>query len=166
MIDRNLKYKEETYNIKGVVNLIVLFAAISIFFIRDVPIKTIVITIVIISILVGTIEYVITENKRKKYQSLIKTYGCYCISGIIKDHYKNIFQNRAGFTKTRYYIIVEYEDPYTNELQQYTTPALNFNPEKDLGSFQCKLYIKEDQIYVTNFVKRGINHERIIRNSK
>ena len=44
------------------------------------------------------------------------------------------------------------------------TEELNFNPKSDLGSRECSVYILNDQVYVTDFVKRGKGDKTIYFN--
>lgn len=52
---------------------------------------------------------------------------------------------------TKYTLLVEYKDPYTQQLKSYETPHIGFSIN-DLGSRECSVYVYNDDIYVTEFV--------------
>lgn len=60
-----------------------------------------------------------------------------------------------------YTVTVEYTNPYTNERVQYETPELSFDAHHSLGSKKCSVYIFEDKVYVTDFMKRTKGEENI-----
>ena len=60
-----------------------------------------------------------------------------------------------------YTVIVEYVNPYTNEKSHYETPELSFDAHRCLGSKKCSVYIFNDKLYVTDFVKLNKGEENI-----
>lgn len=162
MIDKKMRYKSEIYNIYGVINLIVLICFIGfLMYIGEVSIGIVIVVIIILSSIIAIFEYIRKSINERTYQDFVRESDCICAPATIYKQFKKLYGKSSGFTKTRYYVIVEYYDPYTKELNKYTTPALSFNPEKELGSFKCNIYIKDDQKYVTDFIRRGIDQENI-----
>lgn len=62
---------------------------------------------------------------------------------------------------TDYYVTVSYFDEFLNKENTITTPKLTFNPQSDLGAFNCTVYYSEKQYYVTDFVQREKEQENI-----
>ena len=162
MIDKKMKYKSEAYNIHGVINLIVLISFFGVFMILgETSVGIVPIFIIILASIIAGFEYVRKSRNENMYQKFIREADCICMPATIYKQFKKVYGKSSDFTKTRYHVIVEYYDPHTKKLNKYTTPALSFNPEKELGSFKCNIYVKEDQKYVTDFVRREINQENI-----
>lgn len=102
-----------------------------------------------------TLFYLPTYNKTKKIVKInneIKEKG-QRIPGEIIDYSSDV--TRSGDSHNWHYTVtVKYTDPYTKQQKTYTTPDLNFNPIQSLGSKTCTVYILNEQIYVSDFVKR------------
>lgn len=75
------------------------------------------------------------------------------IPGEIIDYSANVSRTSNSHT-WHYTVTVKYTDPYTKQERTYTTPDLNFNPLQSLGSKTCTVYVLNEQVYVTDFVKR------------
>lgn len=109
-----------------------------------------------------TLIYLPTYNKTKKIvknNNEIKEKG-QRITGEIIDYSSNV--TRSGDSHDWHYTVtVKYTDPYTKQEKTYTTPDLNFNPIQSLGSKTCTVYVLNEQIYVSDFVKREKNQENI-----
>lgn len=102
-----------------------------------------------------TLFYLPTYSKTKKIVKInneIKEKG-QRIPGEIIDYSSDV--TRSGDSHNWHYTVtVKYTDPYTKQEKTYTTPDLNFNPIQSLGSKTCTVYILNEQIYVSDFVKR------------
>ena len=102
-----------------------------------------------------TLFYLPTYNKTKKIVKInneIKEKG-QRIPGEIIDYSSDV--TRSGDSHNWHYTVtVKYTDPYTKQEKTYTTPDLNFNPIQSLGSKTCTVYVLNEQIYVSDFVKR------------
>lgn len=85
----------------------------------------------------------------------------------IKKHHELIVQTGKRFSATVtgyqcrrldsgtiYTVSIRYIDPFTFQEKNYKTPPLNFNPKNKLGSRECSVYIKDNEIYVSDFVER------------
>lgn len=122
------------------------------------PIKIEFLTIFIIALIIYIFS-LIRQNKSnqiyKEYYNDIKKVGIKVI-GHIDDYSFDYYKN-----KIRYKLTISYINPNTNKNCIYITPILNFNPIKDLGNKICSVYIYEDQVYVTEFMKREKNQENI-----
>lgn len=109
-----------------------------------------------------TLFYLPTYNKTKKIvknNNEIKEKG-QRIPGEIIDYSSNV--TRSGDSHDWHYTVtVKYTDPYTKQEKTYTTPDLNFNPIQSLGSKTCTVYVLNEQIYVSDFVKREKDQENI-----
>lgn len=79
------------------------------------------------------------------------------------NKYTTKFKNAENQTKYHYHytVIVEYINPYTNEKSQYETPELSFDAHHSLGSKKCNVYVLNNKIYVTDFVKIKKGEENI-----
>ena len=109
-----------------------------------------------------TLFYLPTYNKTKKIvknNNEIKEKG-QRIPGEIIDYSSDV--TRSGDSHNWHYTVtVKYTDPYTKQEKTYTTPDLNFNPIQSLGSKTCTVYVLNEQIYVSDFVKREKNQTNI-----
>ncbi len=43
----------------------------------------------------------------------------------------------------------------------FKTPALNFNPKISLGSLDCSVYLYENDVYVTDFIRSSNTSIRV-----
>lgn len=96
------------------------------------------------------------KDKIRKELNNIKEKGIKVEGTLIKfNKYTTTFRsiNRGIEYRHHYTVIVEYINPYTNEKLQYETPKLSFDAHHHLGSKKCSVYILNDKIYVTDFVK-------------
>ena len=53
-------------------------------------------------------------------------------------------------------MVVSYIDPIYGK-KIYKTPIINFNVIKDLGSRKCKVYFFDNEVYVSDFIRRMPN---------
>lgn len=83
----------------------------------------------------------------KKEQNKFIKNGKKC-SGIIKDvkiEYHHYFDHKDGIERLTYiYLIVEYINPYTNKVVQFTTDKVNGNPYNYLSSLDVTVYVLPD----------------------
>lgn len=89
----------------------------------------------------------------------IKRYG-QRLDGYIYDLEHNIDVGGRQI-HIEYFLIIKYFNPFTNQEMLYKTPRINFNPIEDLGSRNCSVYIYNNEIYVSDFVNRLPNQNRI-----
>ena len=104
------------------------------------------------------------KDKIRKELNNIKEKGVKVDGTLIKfNKYTTTFRSVDHGTRYRhhYTVIVEYINPYTNERLQYETPELSFDAHHCLGSKKCSVYILNDKIYVTDFVKLNKGKENI-----
>jgi len=62
-------------------------------------------------------------------------------------------------------VYVSYTDLSRNQ-NVFKTPSLNFNPKRTLGSLDCSVYLFENDVYVTDFVKATNNAMRVFKDVK
>lgn len=104
------------------------------------------------------------KDKIRKELNNIKEKGIKVEGTLIKfNTYTTTFRsvNRGTEHRRHYTVTVEYINPYTNERLQYETPKLSFDAHHCLGSKKCSIYILNDKIYVTDFVKLNKGEENI-----
>ena len=135
-MNNKLLYKNETYKKPVIIVLIIisiylLFRMITNFY-----------SIVSTSILI------IPPRQIRKRHELIKQIGKR-ISATITG-----YQWRRVDSQTIYTVKIRYIDPFTFQEKTYKTPPLNFNPKYKLGSRECSVYIKDNEIYVSDFIER------------
>ncbi len=82
------------------------------------------------------------------------------VQGTIIDYSATTTKSGDSYT-WHYTVTVSYIDPYTKQEKTYVTPDLTFNPIQSLGSKLCSVYVLNEKIYVTDFVKREKNQENI-----
>ncbi|MBR6034014.1 MAG: hypothetical protein IKP28_04695 [Clostridia bacterium] len=87
-----------------------------------------------------------------KESSLIISHG---LTGILLS---------AIFPNNSYYLYIEYYD-LSNSLQRFKTPKLNFNPVWSLGDNKCSIYLYEDKVYATDFVKAKNISKRVFKDT-
>lgn len=119
--------------------------------------------IILFAIFVYIIFFIDDKSKEKDRKQLndIKQNGTKIEGTIIKfNEYRTRSYNGDGH-HTYYSVIVEYVKPHTNEKMQYETPVLSFDAFHRLGSKKCSVYILNDKIYVTDFVKVNKGEENI-----
>ena len=91
--------------------------------------------------------------KGKKAKGIIKEYS--------STHYR-LGSTTNGYERYfDYYVSVSYFDEILNRENTITTPKLSFNPQSDLGSFDCTVYYSDSEYYVTDFVRREKGQENI-----
>lgn len=113
-----------------------------------------------------TLVYIPTYKSDKKIQNDIlklKSSGKIAKGKIINYSFDNHRRGSSGdYTyDTYYYITVTYFDEILNKENTITTPNLTFNPQSDLGSFDCTVYYSDKEYYVTDFVPREKEQENI-----
>lgn len=93
-----------------------------------------------------TEKYNNIKNNGEKYEGeIIK---------IIKNKYLDTGAgDSGGGIIERYSVVIKYLDS-NNNIKEYETPELNFNPNKDLGSNKCSVYDCNGNIYVTDFISK------------
>lgn len=103
------------------------------------------------------LAFLVKTVKIKKKYKYYKENGIKC-NGIIKDI--KVVEGHSGLVNTyenRYdivYLIVEYKNPYTNQIEQITTESVNGNPFTYLSSLDVTVYVLEDgKTLVTDFKK-------------
>lgn len=104
------------------------------------------------------------KDKIRKELNNIKNNGIKVEGTLIKfNRYTTRFRrvDSGNEYSTHYTVTVEYINPYTNEKLQYETPELSFDAHHSLGSKKCSVYILDDKIYVTDFVKLNKGEENI-----
>ena len=87
---------------------------------------------------------------KNKYQYFMK-YGTKT-SGVIKDIKIKEGHNSHGKRYEILYLIVEYQDPYSNKIEQFTTESVNGNPFTYLSSLDVTVYaLPEGRALATDF---------------
>lgn len=100
------------------------------------------------------LKYVLNYNHNLK----IMRYGQRLDGYIVDLDYKISYGKHV---RVYYYLIVKYFNPYTNQEMLYMTPKVNFDPIEDLGERRCSVYITNNEIYVSDFVARLENQDRL-----
>jgi hypothetical protein len=98
------------------------------------------------------------KKRSQEYQE-IKEKG-QKVQGTIIDYSATTTKSGDSYT-WHYTVTVSYIDPYTKQEKTYVTPDLTFNPIQSLGSKLCSVYVLNEKIYVTDFIKREKNQENI-----
>ena len=122
--------------------------------------------IILFAIFIYIILFVNDKKKDKIRKELnnIKENGIKVEGTLVKfNKYTTRFRRVDGRNEyhSRYTVIVEYVNPYTNEKLQYETPELSFDAHHCLGSKKCSVYILDDKLYVTDFIKLNKGEENI-----
>lgn len=122
--------------------------------------------IILFALFMYTILFIDDKKKDKIRKELnnIKENGIKVEGTLIKfNEYRTKTPNPDGRAEYRFHytVIVEYVNPYTNEKLQYETPELSFDAHHYLGSKKCSVYILNDKVYVTDFVKLNKGEESI-----
>ena len=122
--------------------------------------------IILFAIFIYIILFIDDKKKDKIRKELIniKEKGTKVEGTLIKfNKYTTTFRSvdRGTEHRNHYTVTVEYINPYTNERLQYETPKLSFDAHHSLGSKKCSVYILNDKIYVTDFVKLNKGEENI-----
>ena len=84
------------------------------------------------------------------------------MEGTIIGWWKYINSGAGGDFYTSYGLIIEYLD--NGQVIKYKTPSLNFNPKRTLGSNKCSIYLYNDEVYATDFIKARSSISSIFRN--
>lgn len=84
------------------------------------------------------------------------------MEGTIIGWWKYIDGNVGEDPSTCYRLIIEYFD--NGQVKKYETPDLNFNPKRTLGSNKCSIYLYNDEVYATDFIKARSPFSSIFRN--
>ena len=69
------------------------------------------------------------------------------------------------YSSINYYVYVRYND-LNQEEKIFKTPSLNFNPKRHLGSANCRVYLFDNDVYVTNFVNAKTKDECIFKDTE
>jgi len=122
-----------------------------------------VVGIILFAVFIYIILFIDDKSKEKDRKELnnIKEKGIKVEGTLVKfNRYITNFRS-SKHLRSYYTLIVEYINPYTNEVIQYETPVLSFDAHHYLGSKKCSVYILNDKIYVTDFVKVNKGEENI-----
>ncbi len=65
------------------------------------------------------------------------------------ERYWNIYLNNNNKDQFKFTLNIKY-----GKNSVYKTPELGFNPIRDLGSRECSIYVFNNEVYATDFVKR------------
>lgn len=103
-------------------------------------------------------------NNRRKYRT-IKNNGIKFNGYIVglKNEVLSHFTSEGREYSFENKLIVQYARDNKENLNTVITEDLNFNPKLDLGSRECSVYILNDQVYVTDFVKRKKGQDNILK---
>ena len=104
--------------------------------------------------------FVIFYNGVKKYKHNleIKRIGQRIDAYIMDFEYK---VRHGKHIRVEYFLIIKYFNPYYNQEMVYKTPQVNFDPVDDLGDRRCSVYITNTDIYVSDFIPRMTNQNRV-----
>lgn len=117
---------------------------------------------------IRTIFLIKEKNYYKKYG--IKCKGKIKDFKVVKDTHIDLYD---GIERIHYlYLVVEYLNPYTNDLVEFTTDRVNGNPYLYLSSLDVTVYVLEDgRAYVTDFkkikkLKDAVKYQEEYKNQK
>ncbi|MBR3281043.1 MAG: hypothetical protein IKI57_04290 [Clostridia bacterium] len=123
-----------------------------------------VIALIIMIGLMGTvfflIVYLVVGKKIKKYKEIRKK-GTKVTGKIIAW---GVDPGSIDLPDT-YCVYVSYTDLAGNQ-KEFKTPTLNFNPKRRLGSMDCSVYLFEDDVYVTDFIKATNDSMRVFKDTE
>ena len=161
---RRMCYEKEKISLLGIIPLLVMYAFVILYFINgDVEKEEIKEYIGIIGILAFiTLFYIIiffrpVLKNIYKYKK-IKREGIKYDGYITSYNYEKYFDIRTNkyVEQYRYTLNIRYGK---NSILK--TPEISFNPVRDLGSRECAIYVLNNEVYATDFIRRGFS-EKII----
>lgn len=148
-MDIEVLYEEERKDFKELFLAIVIFSILGfIFYKTEHSAGIIVFVIAFLILLISQIKGYKIYNKHKK----IKMYGERIVGTISDLEYRVTNTKRP---RVYYRLLVKYIDPKTNEEKNFLTPNINFDPIVELGSFNCSVYIYNNDIYVGDIHKQS-----------
>lgn len=157
---KELLYANETKNYKGnfIAFLILSMCWLFLLFIES---KEIFLVFCGVFLMLFVIFCFLVRRKISNYKRNlnIKQFG-QRFEGYIVDLDHEVIQG-SRTTRIYYYLWVKYFNPYTQQEVLYKTPRIGFNPIDDLGDRRCSVYIYGNDIYVSDFVARLENQNRI-----
>ena len=101
--------------------------------------------------IIPKMKKIIGYNKIKKYG---ERFDGYIDSYDYKDEYLRPSEPGGNSRQIFYYIL---NITYENGQKTFTTPRITFNP-KDLGSRSCSVYVLNNKVYATDFIKKAFNY--------
>ena len=111
---------------------------------------TVFIIFMILMVFFNNVKYYLNYKNRQKLKSTVRG-----VDGYIES-FEYWIERRRRHTKVRVVLVVSYIDPIYGK-RIYKTPIINFNVIKDLGSRRCSVYLLDNEIYVSDFVRRMPN---------
>lgn len=116
----------------------------------EILVFTIFIIFMIIIVFFNDVKYYLNYKKRQKFKTMVSG-----VDGYIESFECWIERIRKK-RRVRCILVVSYIDPIYGK-KIYKTPIINFNVIKDLGSRKCKVYFFDNQVYVSDFIRRMPN---------
>lgn len=116
----------------------------------EILVFTIFIIFMIIIVFFNDVKYYLNYKKRQKLKTMVSGVDGYIES--FECWTERIRKKR----RVRCILIVSYIDPIYGK-KIYKTPIINFNVIKDLGSRRCKVYFFDNDVYVSDFIRRMPN---------
>lgn len=167
---KKLCCKAEVVSVKNWIILSALFIGFMIasFYFAD-NIESLIISCILVLIFISVFtatniqEMIRNKEETKNYQK-IKTNGIKTDGKILKCLYNcdefGAEISEVGIQKI-YRLLVEYKDPKTKKIKTFYTPPLNFDPKKELGSKKCTVYIYQEELYITDFIRKTNKEQKI-----
>lgn len=116
----------------------------------EILVFTIFIIFMIIIVFFNDVKYYLNYKKRQKFKTMVSG-----VDGYIESFECWIERIRKK-RRVRCILVVSYIDPIYGK-KIYKTPIINFNVIKDLGSRKCKVYFFDNEVYVSDFIRRMPN---------
>ena len=99
-----------------------------------------------------TLNVIIKYKNIKKNGTKFEGY----ITSFNYEKFWNIYLDNNDKSQFKYTLNIKY-----GKNSIYKTPELNFNPIRDLGSRECSIYVFNNEVYATDFIKRKFNEKCI-----
>lgn len=111
---------------------------------------TVFIIFTILIVFFYNVKFYLNYKKRQKFKMMVSG-----VDGYIESFECWIERIRKK-RRVRCILVVSYIDPIYGK-KIYKTPIINFNVIKDLGSRKCKVYFFDNEVYVSDFIRRMPN---------
>ena len=121
------------------------------------------ISIYLVAIIAGVYVIYRIRKKQNTFKDVMEK-GIKVPGVIVRPEKEKTYDTEGS--ETSYYLYIKYIDPKTNQLVEFKTDKLSFNPFKRIKSTNCNVYIYNDIVLAEDFELTNDKSESIFQEKK